>query len=88
MVEPSEQLQLVFDKAVDVAKKLQHEYVTIEHLLFAMLCEESFAKVIEGFGADPEYLKKNIENYLKKQTEKIQLPPEKAKKYKKAIKNM
>ena len=47
-----------------------------------MLCEESFAKVIEGFGADPEYLKKNIENYLKKQTEKIQLPPEKAKKYK------
>ena len=82
MVEPSEQLQLVFDKAVDVAKKLQHEYVTIEHLLFAMLCEESFAKVIEGFGADPEYLKKNIENYLKKQTEKIQLPPEKAKKYK------
>ena len=37
MVEPSEQLQLVFDKAVDVAKKLQHEYVTIEHLLFAML---------------------------------------------------
>ena len=82
MVEPSEQLQLVFDKAVDVSKKLQHEYVTIEHLLFAMLCEESFAKVIEGFGADPEYLKKNIENYLKKQTEKIQLPPEKAKKYK------
>ena len=38
MVEPSEQLQLVFDKAVDVAKKLHHEYVTIEHLLFAMLC--------------------------------------------------
>ena len=36
MVEPSEQLQLVFDKAVDVSKKLQHEYVTIEHLLFAM----------------------------------------------------
>ena len=53
MVEPSEQLQLVFDKAVDVAKKLQHEYVTIEHLLFAMLCEDSFAKIIEGYGADP-----------------------------------
>ena len=47
MVEPSEQLQLVFDKAVDVAKKLQHEYVTLEHLLFAMLCESSFAKVID-----------------------------------------
>ena len=68
MVEPSEQLQLVFDKAVDVAKKLQHEYVTLEHLLFAMLCESSFAKIIEGYGSDPEFLKKNVENYLKTQT--------------------
>ena len=82
MVEPSEQLQLVFDKAVDVAKKLQHEYVTLEHLLFAMLCEASFAKVIEGYGADPEFLKKNVENYLKTQTEKIQMDPAVAKKYK------
>ena len=39
MVEPSKELQLVFDKAVDVAKKLKHEYVTIEHLLFAMLLD-------------------------------------------------
>ena len=82
MVEPSEQLQLVFDKAVDVAKKLQHEYVTLEHLLFAMLCESSFAKVIEGYGADPEFLKKNVENYLKTQTEKIQMEASVAKKYK------
>ena len=82
MVEPSEQLQLVFDKAVDVAKKLHHEYVTIEHLLFAMLCEDSFAKIIEGYGADPEFLKKNVENYLKTQTETIQLDKAQAKKYK------
>ena len=82
MVEPSEQLQLVFDKAVDVAKKLQHEYVTLEHLLFAMLCESSFAKIIEGYGSDPEFLKKNVENYLKTQTEKIQMDPAVAKKYK------
>ena len=82
MVEPSEQLQLVFDKAVEVAKKLHHEYVTIEHLLFAMLCEDSFAKIIEGYGADPEFLKKNVENYLKTQTETIQLDKAQAKKYK------
>ena len=62
MVEPSKQLQLVFDKAIDVAKKLNHEYVTIEHLLFAMLLEESFAKVMEGFGADHELIRKNLEH--------------------------
>lgn len=65
MVEPSESLKLVFEKAIDVAKKLKHEYLTIEHLLFAMLCEESFFNTIQGYGADPEYIKKNLEHYLK-----------------------
>ena len=32
MVEPSEGLQLVFDKAINDAKKLKHEYVTLEHM--------------------------------------------------------
>ena len=40
MVEPSKELQLVFDKAINDAKKLQHEYVTLEHLLYAIFCEE------------------------------------------------
>lgn len=34
MVEPSQELQLVFDKAIKDAKKLKHEYVTLEHLLY------------------------------------------------------
>jgi ATP-dependent Clp protease ATP-binding subunit ClpA len=55
----------VFEKAIDVAKKLKHEYLTLEHLLFAMLCEESFYKCVNGYGADAEYLKKTLEHYLK-----------------------
>jgi len=64
MVEPSESLQLVFDKAIKDAKKLQHEYVTLEHLLFSMMCEDKFFNIIKGFGVDPDYLKKNLEHYL------------------------
>jgi ATP-dependent Clp protease ATP-binding subunit ClpA len=71
MVEPSNDLQLVFEKAIDVAKKLNHEYLTIEHLLFAMLCEESFTKCVQGYGADPEYIKKNLEHYLKSKCDEI-----------------
>jgi ATP-dependent Clp protease ATP-binding subunit ClpA len=56
---------MVFDKAIDVAKKLNHEYITLEHLCFAMLCEDSFSKCITGFGADAEYIRKNLEHYLK-----------------------
>ena len=65
MVEPSKELQLVFEKAINDARKLQHEYVTVEHILFAMLCEENFENVIKGYGADPAFLKSNLENHLK-----------------------
>ena len=71
MVEPSTELQLVFEKAIDVAKKLKHEYLTIEHLLFAMLCEESFTNCVTGYGADPDYIKKNLEHYLKTKCDEI-----------------
>jgi len=65
MVEPSQELTIVFDKAVNDAKKLQHEYVTLEHLLYAMLCEENFENIIKGYGTDPELVKKQLENHLK-----------------------
>jgi ATP-dependent Clp protease ATP-binding subunit ClpA len=71
MVEPSSELQLVFEKAIDVAKKLKHEYLTIEHLLFSMLCEETFNKCVVGYGADADFLKKNLELYLKNKCDEI-----------------
>jgi len=73
MVEPSAALQLVFDKSIKDAKKLQHEYVTLEHLLFAMLCEENFFNVVKGFGADVEYLKSNLEHYLTKKLDELKI---------------
>ena len=71
MVEPSSELQLLFEKAIDVAKKLKHEYLTIEHLLFSMLCEDSFNKCVTGYGADADFLKKNLELYLKNKCDEI-----------------
>ena len=73
MVEPSDELQAVFDKSINDAKKLRHEYVTLEHLLFAMLCVDNFVKVVEGAGADPEFIKKNIEHYLKTELDEIKV---------------
>ena len=79
MVEPSKELQVVFDKAVSDARKLKHEYVTLEHLLYAMLCEENFNNIITGFSADPELMKKNLENYLKTKCDDIKTDEEKVK---------
>jgi ATP-dependent Clp protease ATP-binding subunit ClpA len=75
MVEPSEQLQVVFEKAVADCKKLGHEYVTLEHLIFAMLCEEKFYELLVNFGGDGDYIKKNLEHYLKNQLDEIKIDP-------------
>ena len=65
MVEPSDNLQAVFERAIDTAKRLHHEYLTIEHLLFAMLDDESFSNCVQGYGANPGALKGNLSDYLK-----------------------
>src|SRR5210317_571123 len=71
MVEPSDELQLVFDKAIKDAQKLQHEYVTVEHLLFSMMCSDNFYNILKGYGADVDYIKTNLEHYLKNQLDEI-----------------
>ena len=79
MVEPSESLKLVFEKSIKDARKLKHEYVTVEHLLFAMLCEETFEKLVEGYGIDPKFVKTNLENHLKNHCEEIMIDNDKHK---------
>jgi len=74
MVEPSDTLQAVFEKAIETAKKLHHEYLTIEHLLFAMLAEESFSTAVEGFGANVENLKQDLSDYLQNKCAEITVP--------------
>lgn len=79
MVEPSKELQLVFDKAVNDAKKLSHEYVTLEHLLYAMFCEENYNEMMTSFGADVDYIKANLEHHLKNQCDDFITDEENAK---------
>lgn len=79
MVEPSKELQLVFDKAVNDAKKLQHEYITLEHLLFAMLCEETFGTLVKGYGTDVVHMQKELQTYLKTNLNDIKIEEKKYK---------
>ena len=74
MVEPSEELQVVFDKAIKDAKRLNHEYVTLEHLLFAMLCTENFTNILKGFGVDVQPLQNEILQYLQTKLDDIKVP--------------
>lgn len=71
MVEPSESLKAVFERAIELAKNFKHEYLTIEHLLFTMLNDEHFVNSVQGYGADVNYIKTNLEHYLKNKLDDI-----------------
>jgi len=79
MVEPSQELQLVFDKSIKDAQKLQHEYVTLEHLLYGMFCEEKFVNIMTMYGANVDYIKTNLEHHLKTQCNDIKIEEKKFK---------
>ena len=74
MVEPSDNLQAVFEQAIETAKKLHHEYLTIEHLLAAMLSDDNFTNCIQGYGSDPDALKNNLNDYLQNKCAEITIP--------------
>ena len=82
MIEPSQNLQKIFETAVSTAKKLGHEYITIEHIIFGILNDPESYSMIEGFGADANFIKTNLEHYIKTNLNdiKVNLPDVKPKK--------
>ena len=71
MLEPSAKLQKVFDRAVNVAKKLNHEYVTLEHIVYSITLESECFQLLTDYGADANYIKSNLDHFLKNQLSDI-----------------
>jgi ATP-dependent Clp protease ATP-binding subunit ClpA len=61
---PSAEIEHVVDQAVQLAKTRQHEYVTTEHLLLAMLRFPPFRKTLDRFGADIDRMDHEVDQYL------------------------
>jgi len=64
-------LQATFEFAVAEAVKRRHEYVTLEHLLFALLHDREAAIAVRACGGDIEVLKKQLDDFLKKTFEEL-----------------
>ena len=65
MLEPSEDLQAVFDKAVEIASEHQHEYLTLEHVVLSIFTYDSFLNFIEDFSGEVEFVRTNVDHYIK-----------------------
>ena len=54
----------IIEQSVAIAKSYNHEYVTIEHLLLALITHKPFKKCITAFGADADMLIEELTTYV------------------------
>ena len=65
MLEPNNDLEGMFERAIEVAAKHKHEYITLEHFLYSMVTDEKFKGMLKEFGAEVELLKKSLEKFIR-----------------------
>ncbi len=64
-------LQRTFEFALNDAIKRRHEYVTLEHLLYALLHDREAAKAIRECGGDVDTLKKQLDDFMNRTLETL-----------------
>jgi len=74
MIEPSKTLHEIFDHSVATAIKYKHEYITVEHIVYSLFSNVEVQKLSLELGADPEFVRSNIEGYLKNNLNDIVAP--------------
>ena len=60
----NQDVQIAFSLAVREAQRRRHEYLTVEHVLYAILFEQSGQQIISECGADLTTLKSALETYF------------------------
>ncbi len=67
----SKELSVTLGLAVREAKKRRHEYVCIEHILFAVLYDSSGIEIIDNCGGNVENLVNALEKFFKENLESV-----------------
>ena len=65
----SKELEMTFAVAVREAKFRRHELLTIEHILYALLHDETGSQILSHCGADIPELKKKLEKFFSEHLE-------------------
>lgn len=60
----SNELNSVFQKALTYAKDQHHEYLTIEHVFFALLSSDEGVRILKECGGDVHMMRESVAKYL------------------------
>lgn len=67
----SPEVDIAINLATREATARRHEFVTVEHLLYALVFDEEIAKIIRKAGGQPTKLKKRLEQFLDNEIEPL-----------------
>jgi ATP-dependent Clp protease ATP-binding subunit ClpA len=71
----SRELELTLTLAVDEARRRRHEFLCLEHVLYALTFDEAVANILRHCGGDIKALQRDLEKFFKENLEQL---PEKA----------
>ncbi len=69
----SKELELTLNNAFQFARQNRHEFMTVEHLLLALVTNKDAAKVLHACGVNKDKLKKDLSLFLEETTPKLSL---------------
>jgi ATP-dependent Clp protease ATP-binding subunit ClpA len=67
----AKELQESYRQAIREAKRMRHEYLTLEHLLLSLTRDARTREVLKACGADIPRLQQKLEEYLEESIEKL-----------------
>ncbi|APS00218.1 ATP-dependent Clp protease ATP-binding subunit ClpA [Pajaroellobacter abortibovis] len=67
----SPEVEIALSVAATEANRRCHEYITIEHLLYALLFDEKVATLLKNMGASVQDIKKKLEDFFEKELEAL-----------------
>lgn len=67
MLNHNPEIETIINDATTYAKGYNHEYVTLEHLLYSLVTHKNFRIMLREFGADIEGLIQDIDEHISKQ---------------------
>ena len=60
----SPEIESIIEQSIAYAKERKHQYVTVEHLLLALVTHKPFKKCLVSFGADVDTMEEEVGAYL------------------------
>ncbi len=67
----SAELNSIFQQSLTYAKDQRHEYLTIEHVFFALLGSEEGISIIKECGGDPHHMRQELAEYILTSMDKL-----------------